>query len=185
MDQPLYREVQHFFRQWIFLLPVAAVTIIVWYEFLQQVVLGQPQGDQPIPDWLAWVLTIVFGLGFPAAGLLIRLVTEVRPGELAVRLYPFRPAVIPIEMIGEAAVRQYSPIKEYGGWGVRINRHNGRAYSAYGASGVQLVLADGMRLLIGTQRPQELLAALESAGLGSSTATTRPKRKRSVAREDA
>ena len=68
MEQPIYREVQHFFRQWIFLLPIAAVTVIVWYEFVQQVVLGNPQGEQPIPNGLAWALTVVFGLGFPVVG---------------------------------------------------------------------------------------------------------------------
>jgi hypothetical protein len=164
VDQPIYREVQQFFRQWIFLLPVAAVTVIVWYEFVQQVVLGQPQGDQPIPDSLAWALTIVFGLGFPALGVAIRLVTEVRQNELMVRLYPFRRVQIPMEMISQAVVRQYSPIRDYGGWGIRVSRHNGRAYNAYGNEGVQLVLANGALILVGTQKPQELVAALHAAG---------------------
>ena len=164
MDQPIYREVQHFFRQWIFLLPVAAVTVIVWYEFAQQVVLGNPQGQTPIPNGLAWALTIVFGLGFPTVASIIRLVTEVRPGELVVRLYPFRPARIPVDTISEARVRTYTPIKEYGGWGVRINRLNGRAYNAYGNLGVQMILKNGALILIGSQRPQELLTALETAG---------------------
>ena len=170
MDQPIFREVQHFFRQWIFLLPVAAVTIIVWYEFFQQVVLSNPQGDQPIPDGLAWALTIVFGLGFPAAGLLFSLVTEVRPGELLVRLYPFRKVRIPIEMISQAMVRSYSPIREYGGWGVRVNRHNGRAFNCYGNEGVQLLLSNGTPVLVGTQRAHELLAALETAGFKAKAA---------------
>jgi hypothetical protein len=165
VDQPIYREVQHFFRQWIFLLPVAAVTIIVWYEFAQQVVLGNPQGEQPIPNGLAWALTLVFGLAFPAVGVMFRLVTEVRPGELTVRLYPFRQVTIPVDKISQAIVRGYSPIKEYGGWGVRISRLNGRAYNAYGNEGVQMLLASGAPVLIGSQRPHQLLAALETAGL--------------------
>ena len=170
MDQPIYREVQHFFRQWIFLLPVAAVTIIVWYEFFQQVVLDSPQGDRPIPNGLAWALTIVFGLGFPAVGLIFSLITEVRPGELMVRVYPFRRFRIPIDMISQAMVRSYSPIKEYGGWGVRVNRHNGRAFNCYGNEGVQLLLANGTPVLIGTQRAHELLAALEAAGFKAKAA---------------
>lgn len=164
VNPPMFREVQHFFRQWIFLLPVAAVTIIVWYEFAQQIVLGHPQGEEPIPNWLAWVLTIVFGLGFPAVGLLVRLVTEVRPGELLVRLYPLRWVTIPLEAIGKAAVREYSPIREYGGWGVRVSKWNGRAYNAYGNKGVQLELKTGALVLIGSQRPQELIAAMQAAG---------------------
>ncbi len=146
------------------MLPVAAVTIIVWYEFVQQIVLGQPQGEKPIPDGLAWGLTIVFGLGFPALAAMVRLVTEVRPGELLVRMYPFRQARIAVDVIGQAKVRQYSPIKEYGGWGVRLNRLNGRAYNAHGTMGVQLLLVNGALILVGSQRPQELLEALHAAG---------------------
>jgi hypothetical protein len=176
----IFREVQHFFRQWIFLLPVAAVTVIVWYEFAQQIVLGHPQGEEPIPNWLAWVLTIVFGLGFPAAGLLIRLVTEVRPGELLVRLYPFRWVTFPVEAIGKAAVREYSPIKEYGGWGIRVSKWNGRAYNAFGNQGVQLELKTGALVLIGSQRPQELITALQTAGFKAEA--TKPARKQARSR---
>jgi hypothetical protein len=160
----LYRETQHFFRNWIFLIPIVAVTAVVWYEFAQQVVLGHPQGQNPIPNALAWALALIFGLGFPLVGLVLRLVTEVRAGELMVRLYPFRRRVIPTEVISKAIVREYSPIKEYGGWGIRVTRANGRAYNASGNRGVQLLLDNGNPVLIGSQRPDELLAALLSAG---------------------
>jgi len=176
VDRPIYREVQHFFRQWIILLPVSAVTIIIWYEFIQQVVLGKPQGEQPIPDALAWALTLIFGLGFPALPFLFRLVTEVRPGVLAVRLYPFREVEIAVEAMSQAMVRQYSAIREYGGWGIRVNRFNGRAYNVFGDQGVQLILANGTPLLIGTQRPHELLEALRTAGFKGKEPAAAPKR---------
>ena len=35
---PLFREVQRF-RQWIFMIPIVAVAAIVWYSFVQQVIL--------------------------------------------------------------------------------------------------------------------------------------------------
>ena len=54
-------------------------------------------------------------------------------------------------------------MREFGGWGIRVSR-NGRAYNASGNTGVQLVLADGSHILIGTQRAEELLAALRAAG---------------------
>ena len=160
---PLFREVQRF-KQWVFLIPVLGVAGVVWWQFVEQVVRGNPQGTQPIPDGLAWGLAIVFGLGFPALAFVIRLITEVRPGELAVRLAPFRRVLVPVAAISKAAVREYSPLKEYGGWGVRMTRLNGRAYNAYGNRGVQLVLADESLILIGSQRPEELLTALRSAG---------------------
>lgn len=163
---PLFREAQRF-RTWIFFLPLCAVTVVVWYVFVQQVILGHPQGQQPLPNWAAWALTLVFGLGFPAIGATFRLVTEVRPGELRLRLFPFRGRVIPVGDIKEAVVRQYSAIGEFGGWGVRINRKSGRAYNAHGNMGVQLVLTDSSRVLVGSQRSEELYAALRQAGFGS------------------
>jgi hypothetical protein len=160
---PLFREVQRF-KHWIFALPVIAVTVIVWYIFIEQVALGHPQGDRPVPNWLAWVLGLVFGLGFPAFAATVKLVTEVRLGELSIRLFPFRGRAIPLSTISQTEVRQYSALGEYGGWGIRFSRRNGRAYNAYGNMGVQLVLNDGTRILVGSQRPEELLASLRAAG---------------------
>jgi hypothetical protein len=159
---PLFREVQRF-RQWFFWIPVLVVTGIIWRQFAEQVVLGRVQGNDPIPTWVAWVLVIAFGLGLPVFALVVRLVTEVRPGSLSVRLIPFRAKRVLVQEMRCAGVRRYSPLREFGGWGIRIGR-DGRAYSAYGNQGVQLTLAGGSRILIGTQRPEELLAALRLAG---------------------
>lgn len=160
---PLFREVQRF-RQWVFVIPVVAVAVIVWYAFVQQVILGHPQGEAPIPDWLAWVFAILFGLGLPVLASMIRLITEVRPGSVRVRVAPFRTVTIRVDTVSKAAVRKYSALKEYGGWGVRSSRSNGRAYNAYGDQGVQLIIGDGDLVLIGSQRPEELLAAIRMAG---------------------
>ncbi len=161
---PLFRESQRF-KQWFFYVPVIIVTVIVWWQFIQQIALDRPVGEEPLPDWLAWVLTIVFGLGFPAFTALVRMITEVRPGELSVRLYPFRPVRIGVAEIESAETRQYSAMREYGGWGVRLSRSSGRAYNASGDQGVQLVMTDGRRILIGTQQPEQLLGALRAAGV--------------------
>jgi hypothetical protein len=158
----LYREVQRL-NQWIFWVPIAIATAVVWWAFFKQVVFSRPVGQEPIPDWLAWVLAFVFGFGLPALGWAIRLITEVRPGLVWVRLSPFRGIRIAVKEIERAFTREYSDIREYGGWGVRVNRF-GRAYNAYGNQGVQLELVKGRRILIGSQRPDELLTAIRSAG---------------------
>ncbi len=158
----LYEEVQRL-RQWLFVVPIAIATAAIWWAFFKQVVLNDPTGVQPLPSWLAWALAFVFGLGLPALGWSMRLITEVRPGLLWVRLSPFRGRRIPTKEIDSAFSREYSPISEYGGWGVRVGR-SGRAYNAYGNKGVQLVLRDGSKILVGSQRPDDLLAALRLAG---------------------
>lgn len=158
----LFREVQRF-RHWFFWLPVIIATGVVWWQFGQQVILGNPQGSEPIPDWLAWVLTIVFGIGLPVIAVTVRMVTEVTPGLLTVRFMPLRARKIPVREIDDARSREYSPMREFGGWGIKIGA-DGRAYNAHGTMGVQLTLRDGGRILIGTQRADELLDALRTAG---------------------
>lgn len=159
---PYFREVQRF-RQWFFYIPVLVVTGVIWWQFIEQVVLGNPQGAEPVPDWLAWLLTLIFGIGFPVLAAIVRLITVVRPGELTVGLAPLRSRRIALHDIHDAYAREYSPLREFGGWGIRVGR-DGKAYNAYGNKGVQLTLTDGSHVLIGTQKPEELLDALRAAG---------------------
>jgi hypothetical protein len=160
----LFREVQPF-RMWMFWVPIVVVTGVVWYEFYEQIIRSNPPGTQPLPDWAAWVLTIVFGIGLPIFGLSLKLITQVFPKEITVGLFPFRPAHIPLDSITEAEAREYSAQREYGGWGIRTTSRGGKAYTAYGRTGVQLWLKGDERILIGTQRADELGAALKQAGV--------------------
>ena len=50
---------------------------------------------------------------------------------------------------------------EYGGWGYRISPRNGKAFNIKGSWGLQLVLSNGDKLLLGTQKPEELKKAIE------------------------
>jgi hypothetical protein len=159
----VFEEVQRF-RQWFFWVPVAIVTGVVWWLFGEQIIFGHPQGQQPIPDWTAWVLGIIFGLGFPAFAATVRLVTEVTADTLIVRLAPFRAKAIPLRTIDTAMEREYSAMREFGGWGVRVSRY-GKAYNARGDKGVQLILKDDSHILIGTQRSEELASALRQGGV--------------------
>jgi len=177
---PLYREVQRF-RQWYFYVPILIVTGLVWYQFIQQIVLKHPLGEQPVPDWVAWTLGLVFGIGFPLFAAVARMITEVRPGVLRVRVYPFRWVKILLSDIRDADPRQYSALREYGGWGIRTSLKNGRAYNASGNRGIQLVLSDGRRVLIGTQEPDQLMAALLTAR--GSMRSKKTKRERTGTRE--
>ena len=55
--------------------------------------------------------------------------------------------------------RQYRPLLDYGGWGIRFGR-GGKAYTVSGQQGVQLVFKNGQRLLIGSQQPDQLVEAI-------------------------
>jgi hypothetical protein len=65
------------------------------------------------------------------------------------------------EQVKRAYIRQYNPIKEYGGWGLKWSSTNA-AYNIMGNVGLQLVLQNGKKILIGTQKPEELRSFLIS-----------------------
>ncbi len=158
---PIFSETQRL-RAWFVYVPLLVVTGYVWYMFVNQVAKGIPQGSHPIPNWLAWVFALVFGLGFPAFLAVLRLLTEVGDGELRIRLIPFRARVIPLKDIESAEVRWYSAMREFGGWGIKVSREGVRAYTATGNNGVQLTLVDGRQVLMGSQRSEELEAAIRT-----------------------
>jgi hypothetical protein len=55
---------------------------------------------------------------------------------------------------------------EYGGWGIKYGLVGaGKAYSVSGMQGLQLYLKDGSRLLIGTQKSQEIQEIINKLGL--------------------
>ncbi|MBW3623816.1 MAG: hypothetical protein KY468_10465 [Armatimonadetes bacterium] len=163
-----FHEEQRFRQPWLWALLVGAGAMqvgVFGYGIVQQIVYGRPWGNRPMTDTL--LLVVGAGVLFMTAGLLllfytVRLVTEVREDGLYVRFFPFhlRPnKAAPEDLLRWEAVT-YSPLREYGGWGIRYGR-NGKAYNVSGNRGVQLEFRDGRRILIGSQRPEELAAALD------------------------
>ncbi|MCD6544585.1 MAG: hypothetical protein J7K34_08760 [Flavobacteriaceae bacterium] len=65
--------------------------------------------------------------------------------------------------LSKCYVRKYSPISEFGGWGIRgvqrkgfwDFRKKGMAYNVKGDMGIQLIFKDDGKLLIGTQDPEK------------------------------
>jgi hypothetical protein len=80
-----------------------------------------------------------------------------------IRFFPFHFSYkeIAFHDLKSFEVRTYNALREYGGWGIRYGPQ-GKAYNVGGNRGVQLVLADGKRILIGSQKPEEFLAAVQA-----------------------
>jgi hypothetical protein len=93
----------------------------------------------------------------------VAMITELRADGIYVQARPIARLRrrIGYEEIKSCAPRTYSPIGEYGGWGIRFSR-NGKAYNISGNRGVQLELNSGEKLLIGSQKADELAAKIQS-----------------------
>lgn len=157
---PIYREVQHFRQWWLWVLVGGTTGVSAW-GFTQQIILGRPFGQNPGPDWLVILIGAVFGLAFPVFFYAANLTTEVRPEGLYYRFFPLHQSFqrIPPEILAGFAPHTYSPLRDYGGWGIRYSSR-GKAYNVSGNRGVMLELADGRRLLIGSRDPERLADAM-------------------------
>lgn len=158
-NRQVFREVQRTpLWVWLIVLPIAAFH---WYWWFQQLLLKVPFGEKPAPDWLVLLLWLVLGVALPAFLFILRLETEVRSDALYFRYFPLHLSYhrMLLSQLTRYEVKTYNPIGEYLGWGII----EGRKYSAYtmsGDRGVQLWLSDGRRVLIGSRKPEKLLAAL-------------------------
>jgi hypothetical protein len=156
-----YREVQRVTQLWIWIL-VLVPTALAWWAFVQQVLLSRPFGTNPAPDVVVVIIWVAFGLALPLLILAANLRTEVRGDAVRLRFFPFRSRTVAIGDIQECEPRTYRPIGEYWGWGIRWTPGHGWCYTIRGNRGVQLTLAGGKRLLIGSNRPEELAEAINS-----------------------
>jgi hypothetical protein len=158
-----YRETQRFRQPWLWLLIAGIFGVTVW-GFVQQIILGRPFGQNPAPDTVMMVIALVFGIAFPVLFLVGNLTVEVRSDGLYYRFFPFhiRFRRIAPESLVNYEVRTYKPIRDYGGWGIRYGR-GGKAYNVSGNRGVMLELSGGERLLIGSQKPEDLANAISLA----------------------
>jgi len=160
-----YEEVQRFRIWWVWL-TVIALNVLFFYAVVQQVILGKPFGTKPASD----LLLLLIGL-LPLAILFfllsVKLKTRITDTGIYYRFYPFQFKERSIEWheLRDAYIREYNSFHEYGGWGIRTgSAKTGRAINTSASSnkGLQLQFKDGKRLLIGTKRPGELQAIIDT-----------------------
>lgn len=159
----LFKERQHFRQPWLWVV-IFGVAALFWGGFIAQVLLGGNFGSKPVSNVQLIILFVLMGIGLPWFFYSMSLTTVVRPGEIQVRLWPFhlRPVCVPLHTIRNYERITYSPIRDYGGWGIRWGFH-GRAFNMSGNEGVQLHFYNKKPLLIGSQRAGELLEAIREA----------------------
>ena len=155
----IYREEQRF-GWWVYAL-IALLTLSMWADPD-----GRNPGGQPVGGHrgvLDYVLVFV-GILVPVFGVVVlRMTTLVTLTDVRV-WFGFLPTYrrsIPIGTIIRVEVVRYRPIADCKGWGIRTGRDGERVLNARGDRGVRLYLIDGSKVLIGSQRPEELALAVE------------------------
>lgn len=164
-EEILFRETQKF-RQWWLWLILMGINGLFLFGIFMQVIGGQKFGDKPMSDSqliIATIFTIILTLLFTS----IRLETIIKNDGIYVRFFPLHLKFkhYSWERLTKSYIRQYSAISEYGGWGLRIGIFGkGNAYNVSGDDGLQLEFIDNKKLLIGTNKPDDLSQILQKIG---------------------
>jgi len=142
---------------------ILVVVFGLWmWQVIQQLFMGIPFGTNPAPDLVVVIMGII-PVGILWLIFVLKLETRVDKAGFHYRMWPLQ-RHFKVFLPGDIAsweVRKYNPLKDYGGWGIRIGfGDRGMAYNIKGNMGAIFHLKSGKRILIGTQRPEELRSAL-------------------------
>ena len=157
-----FKERQKFTQIWLWIMLIG-VTGVSFYGKYQTLYLKQAFGNIEPTDSIFHIGDLIMGLML-LLFLTANLKTEIRKDGLYYKFFPFHFRFRHIDWanVKTMKLRQYSPIGEYLGWGIRFGfGPSGRAYNVKGNKGLQLVLKNGKRILFGTQQPDELQQAIE------------------------
>ena len=122
--------------------------------------------DASLGDYISafiglFILVMVIFLFF-----VLKLQTKIDETGVNYKFYPFQVSYKNIDWsnISECYIRNYNPISEYGGWGIKggFSKQTGKAYTTKGTIGLQLTLKNGEKILIGTQKKEEIKRVLET-----------------------
>ncbi len=165
MNKVLFKETQQF-RQWWWIVLILGSTVPVFvtsiYALYQQTVRGIQVGDSPAPNV---ILVVVFFSMIIANWVFFSMKLEVWIDQDGIhyRFYPliYKEKIISIKEIQRFEIRKYSPILDYGGWGIKKRFKWGKAFNVSGNIGLQIYLTNGRKVLFGTQRSQAILYAMD------------------------
>lgn len=83
--------------------------------------------------------------------------TSINSEGISIQFNPFhrKPKVFKWNEINSIELLKYSPLFEYGGWGIR-GIGDDKAYNIKGNIGLKIRFKNGKKILIGTQKPEEI-----------------------------
>jgi len=163
--KPLFEEKQRYTQWWLWLIIVSAA-VIVTGVFMNavyvQLVTGNPWGDKPLSD----DALIVYALFMISCMIIMLLmffnsVLEITVDRSGVS-YRYFPLIRSWRRIDRENIQAYELKKYYlQGYGIKRDLRGNKTINVKGNTGVELVMFDGIKLVLGTQKPDEFLNALK------------------------
>ncbi|MDR9366555.1 MAG: DUF6141 family protein [Balneolaceae bacterium] len=139
---------------------IVGIALFIWYSIFQQIVLGNPIGNNPASDLVLIIIWMVIGIGFPLALFAMKLIIKIDSENFSYRLFPlhFRMHSYRLDDIESMEVVTYRPILDFGGWGIRWG-HKGKGYIISGKKGVKVQFRAGRPVYFSSDEPEEVVRA--------------------------
>jgi len=153
----LFQEEQRFTQWWLWLL-MGGILLIPIYGIVQQIVFKEPFGDNPMSD-LGLIIFFIAMLGFCYFFWMLQLRTIISKDEITINFPPLAKKRILWSEIEKAEIVKYNP---FIGYGLRIWTPYGTVYNVKGNRGLFLILKNGKKYMIGTQRHREVEDIIQS-----------------------
>lgn len=151
-----FHEIQKFTQWWLWLILittiVAPIIALVKHYILSDFVVEDTDESDSMIIFAAIMLFVMLLFA------IIKLETEIDEKEIRMKFFPFINKKIPWSAIKNVRVLNYGFV---GGWGIRLFTNYGTLYNVKGNKGLAIQLQNGKRLLIGTQKEDELRAVIE------------------------
>lgn len=157
MARTIFQEEQKF-KLLVIVLPLIVLSALAVVWFIMQIGLGQSIGNNPISD-IGMIIFCVTVWSGTAMILAMRLSTRIDEMGITMHFFPFVKRKWSWAEVKSAEVLDYGFV---GGWGIRLWTSYGTVYNIRGSKGLALKLANGKKVLIGTQKPEEMKAAVSA-----------------------
>jgi len=154
---PKFTEKQRFTQWWFWAILLAIGSIFI-YGIYKQVILGTTFGDKPMSNvgllisTLAYLILTLFFLS-------LKLVTKIDERGIRYYFFPFIKKEVKWTEIKKAEVLTY----DFVGWGIRLSSKYGNVYNIKGNKGLAIELINGEKILIGTQKQEEIKGHIKTS----------------------
>ena len=171
---PLYREVQRYRDLPPFTLLVVVGTLFGWLLVVWVGLMGRPLGQMTLPTWLALAIGLPLGVVLPLAYGRLAMTTEVFADRLVVVNGMSARVNLRHADVTAVTVRTDDIRGDYNQRNIGEFSNTRIAYVVSASQGVQLEMRDGRLILIGSNDPAALAAALAAARGEPAPATAAP-----------
>jgi len=161
-NMKIFKEEQHFRQTWLIIILIITSFVPIAIMVKKYLKAGTTLSIQ---EFLITIGIIVLSISLV---FFFKLTTRIDEVGIHYQLFPLhhKVKIIPWNTISKVYVRKYQPISEFGGWGLKggffFNKGKEKAVNVSGDIGIQLLLKNGDKLLIGTQLKEDAKRVLET-----------------------